>query len=178
MRDLALKVVGVGSVGTRCGILLMLAGDNDPLFLQVKEARVSVLEPYAGKSKYKNRGQRVVAGQRLMQSASDIFLGWTEGEQNRHFYVRQLRDMKIKPLVEIFEKDLMAQYAEFCGWALARAHANSGNPSLISGYLGNNEAFDEAVADFAVTYADQNEKDHGLLLKAIREGKLDVYREN
>jgi uncharacterized protein (DUF2252 family) len=178
MSDLAIKVVGVGSVGTRCGILLLMAGDDDPLFLQVKEARVSVLEPYAGKSKYRNRGERVVAGQRLMQSASDIFLGWTEGQDNRHFYVRQLRDMKIKPLVEILEEDVMANYAEFCGWALARAHAKSGNPSLITGYLGNNETFDEAIADFAVSYADQNERDHALLLNAIREGKIEVYQEN
>lgn len=177
IQDVAAKVVGVGSVGTRCGIVLMLAGDDDPLFLQVKEARLSVLEPYAGKSVYPNRGQRVVAGQRLMQSASDIFLGWTEAREGRHFYIRQLRDIKIKPLVEIYDEESMLQYAEFCGWALARAHAKSGDPAMISGYLGSNDRFDQAVADFAVNYADQNEQDHDALLKAIRSGKIEVYQE-
>lgn len=177
IKDTALKVVGVGSVGTRCGILLMMAGNNAPLFLQVKEARTSVLEPYAGKSVYPNRGQRIVAGQRLMQSASDIFLGWTQGREGRHFYVRQLRDIKIKPLVEIYDEESMLQYAEFCGWALARAHAKSGDPSMISGYLGSNDRFDQAVGDFAVDYADQNERDHDALLKAIRAGKIEANQE-
>lgn len=177
IQDIAAKVVGVGSVGTRCGIVLMMAGDDDPLFLQVKEARTSVLEPYAGKSVYPNRGQRVVAGQRIMQSASDIFLGWTEGRAGRHFYIRQLRDIKIKPLVEIYDEESMLQYAEFCGWALARAHAKSGDPAMISGYLGSNDRFDQAVGDFAVDYANQNEQDHDALLKAIRSGKIEVYQE-
>lgn len=177
LKDIAVKVVGVGSVGTRCGIMLMMAGDNDPLFLQVKEARFSVLEPYAGKSIYKNRGERVVEGQRLMQSASDIFLGWTDGREGRHFYIRQLRDIKIKPVVEAYAEQQMGNYAELCGWALARAHAKSGDPAMISGYLGSNSKFDEALANFAAAYADQNERDHDAMLKAIRAGKLHIYRE-
>ncbi|HKW13142.1 MAG TPA: DUF2252 domain-containing protein, partial [Candidatus Krumholzibacteria bacterium] len=135
--DVASKVVGVGSVGTRCGIMLLMAGPSDALFLQVKEARVSVLEAYAGKSRHANRGERVVVGQRLMQSASDLFLGWTAGRKERHFFVRQLRDMKIKPRVEAFDPALMEDYAGVCGWTLARAHARAGNAGIISGYLGS-----------------------------------------
>jgi uncharacterized protein (DUF2252 family) len=176
IKDVAAKGVGVGSVGTRCAILLMMAGDDDALFLQVKEARVSVLEPYAGKSVYANCGQRVVAGQRLMQAASDMFLGRTE-ERGRHFYIRQLRDIKIKPLVEVLKAPAMAKHAEFCGWALARAHAKTGDAAMISGYLGNSSTFDEAMARFAVTYADQNERDHQALLQAIRAGTIEVYHE-
>jgi uncharacterized protein (DUF2252 family) len=176
IKDVAAKVVGVGSVGTRCGILLMMAGDDDPLFLQIKEARASVLEPYAGKSAYANRGQRVVAGQKLMQSASDMFLGWTE-ERGRHYYVRQLRDIKIKPPVEVLDVRAMTRYAEWCGWALARAHAKSGDAAMISGYLGDSRRFDDAIASFALAYADVNERDHQALLKAIRAGRIDVYRE-
>jgi len=171
MKDIAYKVVGVGSVGTYCAIVLMMAGNDDALFLQVKEARPSVLEPYAGKSRHKNRGQRVVTGQRLMQSASDIFLGWTE-ESGRDYYVRQLRDMKIKPLVEGMGVDQLARYAEWCGWALARAHSKAGDAAMISGYLGANNQFDNAVAKFALAYALQNELDHKALIKAIRAGKL------
>ena len=176
IKDVAWKVVGVGSVGTRCGIILMMAGDDDMLFLQVKEARLSVLEPYATKSVYPNHGQRVVAGQRLMQSASDMFLGWTE-ERGVHFYIRQLRDIKIKPRVEVFDAPMMMTYAEWCGWALARAHAKSGDAAMISGYLGNSGKFDEAIASFALAYADQNERDHQDFLKAIRAGKIEVYNE-
>jgi uncharacterized protein (DUF2252 family) len=121
LKDIAMKVVGVGSVGTFCAVMLLMASEDDPLFLQVKEARASVLEPYAGKSLYANHGQRVVNGYRLMQSASDIFLGWTEGKPGRHFYVRQLKDMKLAPTVELFSPVMMAQYAQLCGWALARA---------------------------------------------------------
>ena len=176
-KDLAIKVVGVGSVGTRCAILLMMAGADDPLFLQVKEARPSVLEPYVGRSPYANHGQRVVVGQRLMQSASDLFLGWTETNLGRHFYVRQLRDMKIKPLVEIFDPVLMRQYAEVCGWCLARAHARSGDAARIGGYLGKSERFDEALADFAQAYANQNERDHQALVAAVRAGRIEVYLE-
>jgi hypothetical protein len=149
----------------------MMAGNDDALFLQVKEARPSVLEPYAGKSRHKNHGQRVVTGQRLMQSASDIFLGWTE-ESGRDYYVRQLRDMKIKPLVEGMGADQLARYAEWCGWALARAHSKAGDAAMISGYLGANNQFDNAVAKFALAYALQNELDHKALIKAIRAGKL------
>ena len=166
--DLAIKVVGVGSVGTLCAVMLLMAGDEDPLFLQVKQACPSVLEAYAGKSVYSNHGQRVVAGCHLMQSASDLFLGWTEGQHGRHFYIRQLKDMKIKPLVELFTTDVMLQYAEFCGWTLAHAHARSGEPALISGYLGKSDKFDQAIAAFSCDYADQSERDHGVLLEAVR----------
>jgi len=172
IKDMAMKVVGVGSVGTRCGILLMMSSTNEPLFLQVKEARVSVMEPYIGKSKYKNRGQRVVVGQRIMQSASDMFLGWTEGAAGRHFYIRQLRDTKIKPLVETFNADRMTKYALLCGGALARAHAKGGNPAVIAGYLGKSDKFDKAIADFAEVYARQNEQDYKALKDAVQKGKL------
>jgi uncharacterized protein (DUF2252 family) len=177
LKDIAVKVVGVGSVGTRCSIMLLMGGADDPLFLQVKEANASVLEPYAGKSIYPNHGQRVAMGQRLMQSATDIFLGWAEGELGNHFYIRQMRDMKIKPLVELFGPGLMNQYAEACGWALARAHARSGDAAKIAGYLGKKEDFDEALADFSESYADQNEKDHKALVQAVQKGRLEVYLE-
>jgi uncharacterized protein (DUF2252 family) len=177
IKDYAIKVVGVGSVGTFCAIALLMASEQDPLFLQVKEARPSVLEAYAGKSIYPNHGQRVVNGYRLMQSASDIFLGWTEGRLGRHFYVRQLRDMKIGALVDVFTPSFMVEYAEFCGWALARAHARSGEPAQISGYLGKSDAFDRALADFAVAYADQSERDHAILKKAVRAGRVEVVME-
>jgi uncharacterized protein (DUF2252 family) len=177
VHDIAIKVVGVGSVGTWCAIALMMASDNDPLFLQIKEARSSVLEDYAGQSAHANHGQRVVAGCRLMQSASDLFLGWTESQLGRHFYVRQLRDMKIKMLVEVYPPSVMRQYAEACGWTLARAHARSGEPAKISGYLGKSDTFDRAVTDFSVAYADQSERDHEALLKAVRSGKLEVFIE-
>jgi len=176
-KDVAMKVVGVGSVGTMCAVILMMASAEDPLFLQVKEARTSVLEPYAGASQHANRGQRVVSGIRLMQSASDIFLGWTTGREGRHLYVRQLRDMKIGPQVELFTTDVMTQYAEFCAWTLARAHARSGSPAQISGYLGKGDAFDEAIADFSVAYADQTERDYEVLMKAARSGRIEVVTE-
>jgi uncharacterized protein (DUF2252 family) len=176
VKDVAVKVVGVGSVGTRCAILLIMTSDDEPLFLQVKEVHESVLEPYSGKSVYSNNGQRVVAGQRLMQAASDMFLGWTE-QLGRHFYVRQLRDIKIEPLVEIFDSGALADYGEWCGWALARAHAKSGDAATISGYLGNSSRFDDAVSNFAVAYADQNERDYQALLEAIRNGKIAVLQE-
>ena len=175
--DIAVKVVGVGSVGTACGIMLLMAGDKDPLFLQLKEARASVLEPFAGKSHYKRHGQRVVVGCQLMQAASDLFLGWTEGRIGRHFYVRQLRDMKIKPIVEVFTAPVMEQYGEMCGWTLARAHARSGDAALISGYMGKSDIMDTAVADFSVLYADQTERDHETLMQAVRAGKLEVQIE-
>jgi uncharacterized protein (DUF2252 family) len=175
--DIAIKVVGVGSVGTFCGILLLMASEEDPLFLQFKQARPSVLEPYAGRSDYANHGQRIVIGCQLLQSASDLFLGWTEGQQGRQFYVRQLRDMKVKVLVELFTPGVMMQYADLCGWALARAHARSGEPAKISGYLGKGDVFDEAVADFASAYADQCERDHEVFVNAVRTGRLDVWIE-
>ena len=177
IQDLALKVVGVGSVGRACGILLLMADESDPLFLQVKEASSSVLEPYAGASKHANHGQRVVHGSHLMQSASDLFLGWTEGRKGRHFYVRQLRDVKIGAMVETFSPRTLNQYADVCGWALARAHARSGDPCAISGYLGKGDSFDTAVAEFSVKYADQVERDYEVLRKAVRAGKLPVERD-
>ena len=177
LTDFAYKVVGVGSVGTFCGILLLMAGEHDPLFLQFKHARPSVLEPFAGRSLHANHGQRVVHGCRMLQSASDLFLGWTEGDAGRQFYIRQLKDMKIKPLVEIFTPSVMQEYAGVCGWTLAHAHARSGEPAKISGYLGKSDKFDLAVADFSVAYADQSEQDHAALVEAVRAGKLEVFIE-
>ena len=174
IKDVALKVVGVGSVGTACFVVLLMAGGGEPLILQVKEARASVLEAYAGKSVYPNHGQRVVNGHRLMQPASDIFLGWTEGRLGRHFYIRQLRDVKIKPAVETFGMAEMTLFAGFCGHTLALSHARSGDPAIISGYLGKSDVFDEAVAAFSVAYADQNEKDHAVLKRAIQDGKIEA----
>jgi uncharacterized protein (DUF2252 family) len=178
LKDAAMKVVGVGSVGTYCAILLLMASEHDPLFLQVKQARPSVLEAYAGQSLHTNNGERIVHGCRLMQSASDLFLGWVEGEAGRHFYVRQLKDMKIKPMVEVFTQGVMLEYAGLCGWTLAHAHARSGEPAKISGYLGKkSDKFDQAIADFAVAYADQSERDHETLVKAVRAGRLEVFIE-
>lgn len=174
--DHAIKVVGVGSVGTICAILLLMAGNDDALFLQVKQARESVLEPYAGKSRHGNHGQRVVTGYKLMQAASDLFLGWTHGAHG-DFYVRQLKDVKIKALVEIFGPETMSAYADACGWCLARAHARSGDPATIAGYLGKGDQFIDAVADFSVAYADQSEHDHEVLSKAVRAGTLPVELE-
>jgi hypothetical protein len=157
--------------------MLLMAGDDDPLFLQVKEARASVLEPYAGRSTYANHGQRVVMGQRRMQAASDLFLGWTAALHDRHYYVRQLRDMKIKPLVEVFSPSVMIEYANLCGRVLARAHARCSEPCVISGYLGRSDKLDEAIADFADAYADQTERDHHALEQAIRAGKVEAVIE-
>ena len=173
LKDAALKVVGVGSVGTACWIALMMTRDGrEPLILQVKEARASVLEAYAGKSVYANHGERVVNGHRFMQPASDIFLGWTQGPMGRHYYVRQLRDVKIKLPVETFYAGQMILFAELCGYTLALSHARSGDPAAISGYLGTNDVFDKAVTAFSFAYADQNEKDHAVLERAIRDGKV------
>ncbi len=177
--DVALKVVGVGSVGRRCWIVLMMSASNDPLFLQFKEAVSSVLEPYAGASAYSHHGQRVVVGQRLMQPATDIFLGWvTTPLTGKQYYVRQLRDAKIKPLVETMDRETLNLYATRCGWTLARAHAKGGRPALITGYLGDNDKFDEAVGDFSITYADQAERDHAALKAAVRKGDIIAHMEN
>lgn len=176
--DMAAKIVGVGSVGTTCLIGLFMAADDDPLFLQIKEANASVLEPYAGKSVHGNHGQRVVVGQRLMQAASDIFLGWTQGRRGRHFYVRQLRDMKLSAIIEGFDDAMLRVYAEACGWALARAHARSGDAAMISGYMGSSRTFDEAICDFAVDYADQAERNHKAFVKAVREGRVKAVVES
>ena len=176
--DLAIKVVGVGSVGTRCSIALFLAGDDDPLFLQMKEARASVLEPYAGKSAYPNHGQRVVVGQRMMQAASDIFLGWTRAIAGVDIYVRQLRDMKISAVIESWDFDTLRAYSRICAWALARAHARTGDAAAISGYIGSSRIFDDAICEFAVDYADQTTVDHRAFAKAIREGRIQVILEH
>ncbi|MFT3878484.1 MAG: DUF2252 domain-containing protein [Gemmatales bacterium] len=176
-KDMTIKVVGVGSVGTVCAIILLMAGERDPLFLQVKQAGESVLERFAGKSGYANHGQRVVQGHRLMQSSSDLFLGWTEGRSGRQFYIRQLRDAKIKFAIETFGSSEMKLFAEWCGWTLARAHARSGEPALIAGYLGESDVFDQAIATFAAAYADQSEEDHETLTRAVRAGKLEAILE-
>jgi uncharacterized protein (DUF2252 family) len=172
--DAARKVVGVGSVGTRAFIVLLQGRDaQDPLFLQIKEATASVLEAYLPKSRYRQHGERVVQGQRMMQAASDIYLGWTKGmDENRHFYWRQLRDMKGSVLVEIMTPLGLAFYARTCGWTLARAHARSGDPVAIAEYLGRDDAFDQSIADFSKRYANQNEQDYQEFLEAIRTGRL------
>jgi len=175
--DVAVKVVGIGSVGTLCMVLLMMSVAGHPLFLQVKEANASVLEPFAGKSAYAHHGERVVRGQRLMQPASDLFLGWATGPKGRHFYLRQLRDVKLSPLVETYDAEMMSIYAKACGWVLARAHAKSGEPWSISGYLGKQDEFDEAMGKFALAYADQAERDHAKLSAAVRSGDIEVKLE-
>jgi uncharacterized protein (DUF2252 family) len=178
MVDLARKVVGVGSVGTRCWILLLLGRDaDDPLFLQIKEAQASVLEPHLGKSAYENHGERVVAGQRLMQATSDIFLGWLRSTETldgaeRDFFVRQLWDWKTSVDLDTILPEGLELYGEVCGFLLARAHARSGDRIAIASYLGRGDVFDRALAEFAVAYADQNERDHAALRKAADEGRI------
>lgn len=179
LADIAMKVVGVGSVGTLCAMVLLVSGAGDPLFLQVKEARRSVLEPYAGASSIAHPGERVVHGQRLMQSASDMFLGWLTGAGKGHpnLYVRQLNDVKIKPPVEVAIPSGTAIYARYTGMALARAHCRSGDPALLSAYMGDGEAFEDAMADFAAAYADQAERDHAAMAAAVRAGRIQVESE-
>ena len=174
--DMARKVVGVGSVGTRAFIVLLQGSNrNDPLFLQVKEATTSVLEDHLPKSRYKQPGQRVVNGQRMMQAASDIFLGWTKGvQENRYLYWRQLRDMKGSAEVESLTPAALGFYARQCAWTLARAHARSGDPIAISEYLGKGDAFDKAIVDFSGRYADQNERDYEAFSRAVRKGRLEA----
>jgi uncharacterized protein (DUF2252 family) len=177
--DLARKVVGVGSVGTRAYIVLMLGRDEqDPLFLQVKEAGSSVLESFVGASAFKNHGERVVEGQRLMQASSDIFLGWVRVDGvdgvKRDFYVRQLWDWKASAEIETFTPKMLTTYAHMCGWTLARAHARSGDRIAMAAYMGSAATFDEAIADFAVAYADQNELDYAAFKAAIEAGRLEA----
>jgi uncharacterized protein (DUF2252 family) len=174
---MARKVVGVGSVGTRAWVVLMTGRDDeDPLILQAKEAQASVLEPYAGASRFDNHGQRVVEGQRLMQAASDIFLGWQRVEgidgKQRDFYLRQLRDWKASAALETLSPENMRLYGEMCGWTLARAHARSGDRIAIAAYLGASDVFDRALADFAEAYADVNEADHRSLAAAVESGRV------
>ena len=171
--DSAVKVVGVGSVGTRCVIVLLQGADEDDLlFLQVKEATPSALEPHLGASAYTHPGQRVVAGQRLMQSASDAFLGWADGPLGRHYYWRQLRDWKGSAEVERMDAKLLGLYGSLCGWTLAKAHARSGDRVAIAAYLGSSERFEEALAAYAVAYADRAEADHAMLVAAVRDGRV------
>jgi len=176
LADMARKVVGVGSVGTRSWMLLLIDDDLHPLFLQAKEAGPSALEQFVGASEYENGGQRVVIGQRLMQAVSDIFLGWVRvtgiDEVRRDFYLRQLRDWKGSVEVETMLPEGMRPYGELCGWTLARAHARSGDPVAVAAYLGGSSSFDEAVHSFAESYADQNERDHQSLLDAIASGRI------
>jgi len=174
--DLARKVVGVGSVGTRAFIVLLQGRDQqDPLFLQVKEATASVLEDHLPKSRHKQHGERVVCGQRMMQAASDIYLGWTKGaDVTRHFYWRQLRDMKASADVEAMAPVALSFYAGICGWTLARAHARSGDPIAIAEYLGEDDQFDRSISDFAKRYADQNERDYQAITEAIRSGRMEA----
>ena len=176
--DFARKVVGVGSVGTEAFVILLL-GDraDEPLFLQLKEAQESVLAPFAGQSNYQHQGERVVVGQRLTQAATDPFLGWTssagtDGTADKDYYVRQLRDMKGSMSVPLMDPPQLDYYGRLCGWALARAHARTGRATMISGYLGTSEAFDHAIADFAIAYANQNEQDYRRLLEAISAGRV------
>ena len=174
--DAARKVVGVGSVGTRAFIVLLEGRDaHDPLFLQIKEATASVLEASLPRSRYRQHGERVVQGQRMMQAASDIFLGWTKGlDTSRHFYWRQLRDMKGSALVELMAPATLRYYAQMCGWTLARAHARAGDPVVMAEYLGRDDAFDRSILDFSERYADQNEQDYEQFVKAIRSGRLEA----
>jgi uncharacterized protein (DUF2252 family) len=176
--DWARKVVGVGSVGTRAFIVLLQGrNQDDPLFLQVKEATRSVLEGALPKSRYRQAGERVVQGQRLMQATSDIFLGWTRGVQaDRYFYWRQLRDMKGSALVEQMPPEVMTLYGRMCGWTLARAHARSGDPVAIAAYLGEDDAFDSSITDFSERYAEQNERDFGEFTEAIRTARIDAVQ--
>ena len=178
LKDIAVKVVGVGSVGTLCFVCLFMAGDDAPLFLQVKEARPSVLEPFAGVSAFLNQGQRVVNGYRLMQPSSDMFLGWTQGRLNqRHFYLRQLRDIKINIRVETFGGPEIEICATWCGRALALSHVRSGDSAMLSGYMGKTDAFDKAIIAFSLSYSDQNEKEHAALDKAVRKGMVEAVFE-
>jgi uncharacterized protein (DUF2252 family) len=177
--DAAMKVVGVGSVGTSCWAALFMAGEDDTLFLQMKEARASVLEAFAGKSAFHSHGERVINGYRLMQPVSDMFLGWTEAKVkgHPHFYIRQLRDLKVEIPVESFHSSEMALYAKWCGKALALAHARSGSSAMLSGYMGKGDEFDRAIAAFAMKYADQNEEDHAALKRAVSKGEVQAVIE-
>jgi len=171
--DVALKVVGIGSVGTRCAVALLMGENNDPLFLQFKEARRSVLEQYAGMtSSFHNQGQRVVVGQKIMQSASDMFLGWNSHKGKLDFYFRQLRDAKITVILENLDEYEFIMYLGFCARSLAQSHARSSDPALIAGYMGKSSAFDKSIADFAITYANQTERDFSVFRKAVSSGQL------
>jgi uncharacterized protein (DUF2252 family) len=173
--DVAMKVVGVGSVGLAALAVLFDGGDpDDPLLLQVKEAEASVLERFLGPSAHANHGERVVAGQRRLQAASDVFLGWAQGRIGRHIYVRQLQDQKGSAVIAAMSYDDLVSWGELCAWALARGHARSGDPVAIAAYLGDDDALDDALAGFAVAYADQNERDYAALKAAAASGRIAV----
>jgi len=174
VQDVAMKVVGVGSVGTWCGIILLMSDTGDPLFLQFKEAHESVLETFSEASQFANHGQRVVEGQKVMQSASDIFLGWTTSDTGRDYYIRQLRDAKIKPVLEVMDHKNFVAYAATCGWALAQAHARTGDAAAISGYIGKGKVFERALIKFAVAYEKQNKQDYDALRKAIEDKAIET----
>jgi len=177
-RDIAFKTVGVGSVGTFCAIGLFVADDGSPLLLQIKEAQASVLVPFAGASDYVNHGQRVVVGQRMMQAAADVFLGWTQNPVNgRHFYVRRLKDSRLANVSAMLEEALPF-YADLCGRTLARAHARAGDAMPLSGYVGDDSEFDKAIAEFAMAYADQTERDWRALLDAIKAGRISAEEQH
>lgn len=174
-QDLVFKVVGVGSVGTRCLVLLSVDHMGKPLFIQIKEARPSVIGQFYKSPAIRHEGERVVQGQRMLQAASDIFLGWANGPSGRHFYFRQLRDMKLSANIELFDNDLLEGYARLCGWIMARAHAKaSGQAIEISSYIGRGDQFAEALTGYATTYADQVERDYDVFLKACRSGELEA----
>jgi uncharacterized protein (DUF2252 family) len=176
LRDMAVKVVGVGSVGTRCFIVLKTGVDeSDPFFLQIKEAGRSVLEDHLPESAYSEHGRRVVEGQRLMQATSDSFLGWHVDSIGTHYYWRQFKDMKGSAEIEGAPAKSVRRYARLCGWTLARAHACSGDPATLASYLGNGDNFDRAIGDFAVAYADQNERDYSAFTAAIRDGRIPAH---
>lgn len=178
LADIVVKAVGIGSVGTMCFVGLFFSAENHPLLLQFKQACPSVLEPYAGKSRYENHGKRVVVGQRLIQSASDIFLGWTRGRRDRDFFIRQLRDMKMSVSITAgVSTQQTLLYAELCGRTLAHSHAKSGDAALMSGYLGKSDDFDQAIGEFALAYADQNEQDHAALVAAVKAGQIEAMVE-
>jgi len=178
LRDVAFKAVGVGSVGTFCAIGLFATADGDTLVLQLKEARRSVLAPYAGDSLFDNQGQRVVVGQRMMQASADVFLGWArDAPDGRHFYVRQLKDAHLQAVGAAIEGDALRFYAQLCGRTLARAHARAADSARIAGYLGGSESFDVALAEFACAYADQTEQDWRVFCDAIRSGRVEAKPE-
>lgn len=173
LADIAMKVVGVGSVGTFCAVALFFAGKDDPLFLQIKEAQKSVLAPYTNHRHFVSEGERVVYGQRIMQAAGDLFLGHLIGDvSGRHYYIRKLHDVKIKPTIESYNVEDMLDFARYCGWTLARAHGRSADPAIIAGYIGKGEKFSQAIADFSFAYADLNLRDHQHLLNSIKAGTL------
>jgi uncharacterized protein (DUF2252 family) len=172
--DVVAKVVGVGSVGLRCGVVLLLDADESPLLLQIKEARASVLEPFVGKSERTHHGQRVVHGQRVMQAASDLFLGWASDSEGRCYYFRQLRDMKFSTTLEDLSPSEFREYAKMCGWGLARAHAKAGNVASIAGYLGDGDQFDVALGEFGMAYATQAEHDYEVLRQGAKSGRIPV----